>query len=222
MENEHLILNSSELKKHNPYKVPVDYFDGLAMHVLLKIASQKSVYQSPENYFGTLPNQILQKIKESNVANELDVIAPLLNKISKQSPYTVPESYFNNAQTQIPTKVVKLSAQKIIKYIAAAVVIGFIAIGIFWLNKPKVAKIDYAAINKIDVVKSMETISDDDLLNGTYTDNDFTTISTTDITDLPLANLNLEDEIKLISDTDIAAYLNNNELDIEEKENTNS
>jgi hypothetical protein len=130
-----------------PYALPKGYFEGLPGSVLQKIQEASAIlpglthaYQLPENYFETLSDQILSKVKTESrePAEELEMIAPLLNRISKTPVLSVPEGYFEQLQPLVDThqqeraKVVEFkNYNRWIQYTAAAMVTGILVTGAF-------------------------------------------------------------------------------------------
>ncbi|MBX2889229.1 MAG: hypothetical protein KF829_11335 [Ferruginibacter sp.] len=106
---------------------------------LLKIApglielQNKQVYSAPEGYFNSFSQFSLNKINESENTSTIT-----LQQISSKLPYTVPEDYFDSFAQKVIIKTKKAKiikgqfGYKIIKYAAAAVVIGLI--GFFAFN----------------------------------------------------------------------------------------
>lgn len=137
----------------NPYTTSFSYFSNLADDIIGKIKSgteaewyltKENAYSAPAGYFETLPATIVQKIKggeyKSEVFEELENISPLLNTISKKTVYSVPKGYldsvnWNKSELFVKkAKVISLRFSRAIKYTAAAVIIGLLAIGIFLIT----------------------------------------------------------------------------------------
>jgi hypothetical protein len=102
----HIFINS--LPSENPYTVSQTYFEELPDIILEKInihenihltgTYKSNVYSVPDNYFNNLAGNILNKIKTSaidSVQQELEEIAPLLSKLPKTNVYAVPQNYFS-------------------------------------------------------------------------------------------------------------------------------
>lgn len=125
MENKNTILAETRsvspvvagIGNHNVYAVPADYFDTLAVQVLLRIAVEEKagtdpvlnvpkneVYQAPAHYFDTLASDILHRIQAQETGNaqeELELLSPLLVKAGKANPFTSPEGYFKDFSDNI-------------------------------------------------------------------------------------------------------------------------
>lgn len=134
---------SSMLIQTNPFTVPSGYFDTLAEVVLRRIKEEEEFsfslnakqmpYKIPNGYFEEFTSTVLQKIRGEEVKTELAAIAPLLGEIPKSNVYSIPSGYFNTLkvpETATP-KVVKMAALNWVRFAAAAVVIGVLAIGAF-------------------------------------------------------------------------------------------
>lgn len=156
MENYHEII--SELKlispmladtvRKNTYSIPEGYFNQLPAIILERIAQEESVlhlpknqpFAVPEGFFNQFSDQVIGRIKqqENEVYQELEQIAPLLNKISKQNIYTVPQGYFSKSlvpdlvsiQQEKPKVIPMLKpVHSFRKYAMAAALTGIMAIG---------------------------------------------------------------------------------------------
>ena len=113
----------------HPFEVPVDYFESLLPSLMKRINAQ-----------------------ESGPKEEIQMLSPLLAGLKKEFPFEVPEGYFENRPVQQrPTaRLVSMNAGKWFKYVAAVVVIGFLAVAalVTWRNKD-VEKMGIARYNKI-------------------------------------------------------------------------
>ena len=127
--NEEILLELSKISpaltsisRNHVYSVPLNYFDGLAgnilEHIKDDIAGQTfepaaNPYILPADYFESLPEAILGKIKKQDVVSleqhELKEIAPLLSTLSRQMPYKVANGYFETFTVSIYCKVFKIS-----------------------------------------------------------------------------------------------------------------
>lgn len=156
MENYHQII--SELKlispmladahRKNAYSIPEGYFDQLPKAILDRILAENSEFSLPkaqpftvpEGFFNQFSDLVMNRIKqqESEVYQELEAIAPLLNTISKENIYTVPEGYFTKSLVpdlsllqQEKSKVIPMlkPVHSFRKYAIAAALTGIMAIG---------------------------------------------------------------------------------------------
>jgi len=67
-------------------------------------AGFQNVYQVPGEYFDTLADQVLNRIKAletENASEELSYLSPLLKSVSKKMPYSVPANFFNISDERI-------------------------------------------------------------------------------------------------------------------------
>jgi hypothetical protein len=143
----------------NVYSIPGGYFEGFAQQLLSRIKaeekgleflsslSKENPYQLPVGYFENLPEQVMEGIREhadyQTSQEELASISPLLNSLNKKPVFSVPDDYFENFEVAVDkkpgTKVVLLTSRKWIRFAAAAVITGVIALSTFSiLNKRKI------------------------------------------------------------------------------------
>ena len=155
------ISSSLPITDKVPYDVPEGYFDNLAAAVLLKIKAQetlspagelealspllasiprKTPFSVPENYFS-------QTISHLSHITEEEPLPLVLQQIDRKLPYQVPNGYFEQLPAQVlakvarpKAKVISFNAQKWMRYAAAAVVTGFIALGglLYFNGKPAI------------------------------------------------------------------------------------
>ena len=141
----------SKIEKKDTYSVPLAYFEDLPEKIFNRITMDKqragfpgtsASFSIPENYFKNLPELILHRLglesgEHNDVYIELQEIAPLLNTISKQPVLRTPPNYFekiiiDTKQSTSKGKVKSMSKNvQFAKIAAAAVIIPFIAIGIY-------------------------------------------------------------------------------------------
>lgn len=141
----------TQVYNRNPYSIPFSYFEQVADDIVGKIKSgaeaewfftKEIVYSTPTDYFDTLPSSILNRINlektKSGVFEEMEQISPLLNTINKKPLYTVPEGFLENTAWNKDknyvekAKVISFTrVSKAVRYVAAAVIIGLLAVGIF-------------------------------------------------------------------------------------------
>ena len=168
----------------NVYNVNASYFDELGVELQARIiadgfASNNTKMDVPAGYFDQLSTNILQKImhaQSNEVLQELESISPFVSSIGNKNVYQVPQGYFGQIALRITNeaKVVKLNPlRKIIKYAAAAVVVGLLGVGVFKFidnNKVKPDASSIAVFNEANKIlkegsfeKELENISDKDL-----------------------------------------------------------
>jgi len=108
----------------------------------------ENVYVAPTGYFEGLADAILNRIRAhadyQSGSEELAELSPLLHSLKRELPYSVPEGYFDQpvsvpmAEKAEPAKLVSLGARKWMRYAAAAVITGALALGaygLFFSNK---------------------------------------------------------------------------------------
>ena len=175
----------AQMGNENCYRVPDGYFEGFADEVMNKIhlPFTQLPYTAPTpSYFEGLAGTILNKIKSSGtiveadneVTTELKVLSPLLASIKKENVYSVPADYFANFRVGIPAidktaQVIPLHRSRPIRWMrfaAAAVIVGIIAIGgIFLLKNNDTGGNDFASSIANTFSKPLSTISDDAIIS---------------------------------------------------------
>jgi hypothetical protein len=138
------------LSKTVPFEVPTGYFESVADQVLsaiklgeedilpplLKDAKTATPFDIPQGYFNTLSDHIISRIKNG----EENVLPQIFTGLSNKAPFEVPLGYFDNLSNQIlakikntsEAKVVKMSVRfRVLKYAAAAIITGVLALGIY-------------------------------------------------------------------------------------------
>jgi len=140
-----------------------------------------------------------------NAALELETISPLLSELKYKSTYTVPQGYFESfPETMVKkvtgreTKVVGMGGRKWFRYVAAAVMIGFIATtGLLFFNRQGTS----GATSHELVKKMMKKVSTDEI-------NSFieSSIETPAVAQVPTTN-EVKSLMKDISDKEIQDFL---------------
>jgi hypothetical protein len=121
----------------------------------------------------------MQRIgQEQTVAQELEMLAPLLNTISREPVYKVPEGYFESLELTIPLKLDKPSARvfsfgkarRVMQYAVAACTAGILVIGAFIFTNKNAGDdgmlISYDSAMKMDVAEELSETNVDDI--GAY------------------------------------------------------
>ena len=208
-----------------PYQLPVGYFNDLSDKVLKYVQTglpfeKTNEYTIPENYFEEFPVALLSTIRQQEVSDELEEVAPFLNQISKQSPYTIPadatidlQSIVNGAAQKNDATVIQMPVRKIRKwmqYAAAAVVVGvLITIGIFYTND-NIESIQQngATYAQIDIPTEMSKLSEDEL--STYLNTTEKLVVTAGERDQILMDElpDIDEHIQLMTDDELKQYLN--------------
>jgi hypothetical protein len=217
------------ISNDNVYSVASGYFDTLTDRIVERAQSatfsRNSTYTAPEGYFKSFPQAILQKIKQNEIATELEAVAPLLNKINKSDVYSIPDKYFSNftvATQKVPskhTKVIEIHRAKrvhfIWKYAVAACTAGILLLGggYFFVNKMNKKSSEekfYSSLKTVDVQKTIASVSDSELVDYLaqpsasvdYLDGDGAATST-----LPEDTSDVQDFLKGVSEKDLDNYL---------------
>lgn len=176
-------LHSTE--RLSPYILPDDYFENLTLRSLAHIENtQKETetgYKVPVGYFESLPQQILELAKaaeyrDAGVYEELEMLAPLLNKIPKQV-YEAPAAYFENydikqlvpvAEKPVEAKVVPLNRRNWSRYFAAASTMLVMAItAVLYINydtNTKITRKQVQRIAAVNVEQGINTLSDKEIM----------------------------------------------------------
>jgi hypothetical protein len=230
-------------------EVPQGYFESLANNILNKIKIEesaaaelkglspvlsgiqnKNVYTVPQDYFKTFADTVLNNTNEATgVTAEMKVLSPTLHNIANKNVYTIPDNYFETVAAKIldtvkpqRAKLVTMRTRTavILKYAAAAVFIGVLALGVFKFagNKTKFNTViaegnQIARENKFD--EELAKVTDTDIVkylenNGSDMDNALVT-NTIDENELPT------EEDYLTDDTALDNYLDN--IDVNDLKN---
>ncbi len=199
----------------NIYSVPAGYFEGLATQVLNRIKALEATtvaeelsylspvlnniprdlpYSVPVGYFDGLDKTVLMA-KDLQPDEELESISPLLSGLKKQIPYEVPQGYFDSLSSNVrkeedqKTKVVSIFSGKWMKYAAAAVVTGAIAITTYFvIDKKDAGGISLAKFER-KLNKEIKKMSDTELT-------EFLEYSEPDINRQENVSVNTNDEIQ--------------------------
>ncbi|MDE1191176.1 MAG: hypothetical protein PW786_03430 [Arachidicoccus sp.] len=101
--------------KENLYTVPANYFESLSNIILSKIKlsliRNNTAFSLPEHYFSDFPNKIISRIKQEGSET------PILNSISKEMLYVVPQNYFNELTIKLSDKKAEIAETKIIPFV---------------------------------------------------------------------------------------------------------
>lgn len=173
--------------------IPAGYFDNLSTTILAKIKEAEAnelqeispvlsaikkvnPFEVPAQYFEQLPATIFSKI-------DTDELPALLKDVQSIQPFEVPNGYFDNVAADILNKVNQQNGAKIIimsrqrslliKYAAAAMLTGAVALGIYKFsnNTPAVVTVnttETAAVLEpgIEKGKNMDDKKFDETLNS--------------------------------------------------------
>ena len=156
-------LSTSILKKIKAQQKNIVIDEPATLPELLQNIQYKNLFEVPQQYFDNLALAILDKVKaqqKGNSIEELEELSPLLQSIKHINIFDVPKGYFNTAPAHL-LNAVKTSTSKVvsifklrsfIKYAAAAVITGAMALGIYkYTDKAVVTKpvspVSYATLD---------------------------------------------------------------------------
>jgi len=174
----------ANLSKNNPYEIPVGYFNSLAENITAVIADKKielpkadrQSYTVPADYFETLSQTILLKIRHTELKEELNEVAPLLNSISNKLPYSAPEGYFAEVAFRAPqeektAKIISLrKVSKWVTYAAAASVLFILSSSSYMFINHHLKGVDKSPT----IEQRLAQLDDNELIN--YLNNDIETV----------------------------------------------
>ena len=184
---------------------------------LLGSISKKMPYSVPADFFTqqqeTLTELINEEAEEQSAAEELAALSPLLSGLKKEMPYDVPKGYFEtlnsrgNAESATPAKVIRLTRKTWYRYAAAAIIVGFIAIGgLVFFNKKET--IDPKTQSSAWVKKNMKKVSTDDINKFVQlADEEAQVVASTEIRNEGSEKNDVKEMIKDIPQNDIQSFL---------------
>lgn len=188
------------IEKVNVFSVPDGYFNDLDEVILAGIKEHDIVFmngiknetffEAPNGYFENLADNILAKIKKQqteNASDELRKLSPMLYSIQNEKTLEAPAGYFESLAVNILAKVRPQHAKivtihkrrTILKYAAAAMITGSMALGIYkFIQKPGHNNPDVAAVallapsiqtgiqmNETQFNDALNNLSQDDIAN---------------------------------------------------------
>ena len=160
----------------NVYSVQDNYFEETEKIILAAIAN-KNVQDVPVGYFENLTASILQKVKATEVAEELQSLSATVASIGNKNVYVAPINYFENIEHNVTekqtAKIIPIgNGKKIAKLAIAAVATGLLGLGIFTFVQKDTTKNEQTAymIKEADKIitsnsfdKDFEALTDADL-----------------------------------------------------------
>lgn len=216
-----------------PYQAPQGYFEGFAAMVLNRIKTEamsskdeletlspllgglnkKMPFEVPTGYFNELSGNITDGVKAIDfVKEELEGVSPLLKGLRNKNVYEIPQGYFDNLAENIldkvkerrPAKVVSMG-RRFIRYAAAAVITGALAIGGWFYFNNNVQDKQIAGVEKMsDDAKLSDQEMSDFLENETVPLAALST-QTTDNTDMD--ETDVKDMLSDISEDELQQFL---------------
>ena len=202
---------------------------------LLSGLNKKMPFHTPDGYFSDLTDNAVSGARAIDFVNEeLENLSPVMAGLKDKQVYEVPVGYFeqlpgqmlNKVKTlQQSAKVVSMSfAREVVRFAAAAVIVGALALGGWWLAAPSVQSVTAGgtvAKNTTPAV-GLDKVSDSELQDFLEDEsaplpsdllamNDKNQISANDMSDM----------LSEVSDEDIQKYLEQNTLVKLNKTSTN-
>jgi hypothetical protein len=178
--------------------------------------SMNNGFKVPDQYFSGLAIKIMQRVNEirseaDSIYKENESIAPILNTIPKGMPFSVPEQYFNQFSIVSHSEKAKVIPIKKmgnwITYAAAAVFLGIMVTGSFIFADKKQSNA-FEKYQQMDIAAALDQVSDSEL--NSYMDENHA-ITLDDLTESDRASLdNVDDKIESMSTENLSQYLNEN------------
>ncbi|UAY52356.1 hypothetical protein [Ferruginibacter albus] len=177
----------ADMEKTNVFTVPDDYFSVLPETLLACVTdnnntcvdniSKEMKAAVPEGYFDDLSNQILNRIKQQNESSDEEIksLSPLLHSIKGEQVFRVPANYFQSlpdivlAKTKPqPAKVISMHKRNsFIRYAAAAVITGALAVGVYKFTGSNHTGVQLASLDPtVETGIKMNQQQFDDALNN--------------------------------------------------------
>ncbi|MFT3936828.1 MAG: hypothetical protein QM726_24600 [Chitinophagaceae bacterium] len=195
---------------------------------LLSKIGKKNPFATPDGYFTEFSDNIVAGVKAVEFVNEeLENLSPIMLGLKDKQVYEVPDGYFEHTPVAIlekikkqePAKVVSIGfGRKIMRYAAAAVVAGVVAVSSWMYLKPAatIGKNDSLASIEAKVKDAVGKASDDEILNYTEDNNteavaDTATIINADSDDISEKDSN--DLLANISDEELQQYAKEQHLE---------
>jgi hypothetical protein len=179
-----------------------------------------NVFSVPEGYFESFAGNLVQRLRfelagNESPSDELRKLSPILMDLRDENVFTVPKGYFESFADGLvekvkpqPAKVVSMKRRNLswVRYAAAAVVTGAIAVGSLQIfsgspdaaNLPDNVKASFQYKTEADLNAGIAKLSDDDIIkflekNGNVMDEE-TLTNNTDVSEMPSQDDYLSDE----------------------------
>jgi hypothetical protein len=218
-------LSSNILNKIKEQQINTATNEPTAVSALLQSVQHSNKFEVPQGYFDNLSSDILNKIKEQQInaaTDELQLLSPLLHSIKHINVFEVPEGYFNKVPTTIfhlvnatPAKVVSMPTLRlVVKYAAAAVFTGAMALGVYKYTETP------AAINTVPAVSfaTLDTsIEKGKAMNEEQFNEALNNLTKDDITSYLEKNGSDEDISLLTSSSDVNGLPNKDDYLLDDK-----
>lgn len=186
---------------------------------LLRSIGKKMPFEAPPGYFAGLEEHALSGAQAIDAVHaELENLPAVLTGLQHTTAYQVPAGYFEQLPATIlgkvtgaaqPAKVVSFNTRRFVRYAAAAVVAGFIAVSAWWLASPSgKPPVDVSVANKV------EKLSEDELQS--YLENQTAPMPASDLLAVhnrpEIESADLSGLLENVSDEEIQRYLEQNLL----------
>lgn len=191
-----------------------------ALSPLLSRLDKKLPFEAPAGYFTELSENVVSGARAIDFVNEeLENLSPLMSSLQDKIVYEAPADYFEALpgqllqrvkKTAVPAKVVSMGkSRSFLRYAAAAVVAGIIAISAWWLTDNSGTSLTEAVATKVDKISEAELQS--------YLDDQSALVLPTDMLATNNSRPELEagdmhDLLQNVSDEEIQKYLELNTL----------
>jgi hypothetical protein len=218
-----------------PYQVPQGYFEGLASAILMRIKteslsakdeletispllsglSKKHPFEVPQGYFSELSENVVGGVKAIDfIKSELQGLSPLMESLRHRNVYQVPEGYFEslagnilgNIKKRQPAKVVSMG-RRVMRYAAAAVVTGVIAIGAWMYFGGNGTTTGTETAQILEKIGTDKKISDEDISNYLETETSSIAVNTIQVADEDMDETDLKELLTEASEDELQQYL---------------
>jgi len=226
----------THISKAPVYDVPAGYFDTLADTILNRVRAsaagspadelallspvlsrldRKSPFSAPEGYFSDLSDNVVSGVQAIEFVNvELENLSPLMAGLKDINVFQAPNGYFEQLPDKVldrvrkqPARVVSISFRKrVMRYAAAAVLVGIMAIGgykVFTSGNGKQVDPAEVAVKKAGIDKVPDQDIENFLTDNTIALADAGTIVTND----SISDADAKDLLANVSDDELQSYL---------------
>lgn len=195
-----------------PFTVPSPYFQEFP-EIMVELARKKDQsYSVPEGYFDHFAEKMLQQVRNLEIHDELNEVAPLLNSIAKEMPHHLPEHYFEREisipEKQATPKVVPMFRKNLQRWAIAASVIVMLGFGWFLLDRSKQTTGAYSTVTTEEITNLLGEMDENNLGNMVEEYNIETAFSEL----LMLANQDVENSLQKISTDDLKNYIESHKV----------
>ncbi|MBC7904690.1 MAG: hypothetical protein H7Y27_14795 [Gemmatimonadaceae bacterium] len=184
---------------------------------LLAGLDKKLPYSAPDGYFQDLSENIVTGVKAIDFVNEeLENMIPAMSGLQNRKTYTVPKGYFEAfpqkmvqlAKAQQPGKVISMNfAKRVVRYAAAAALMGVMAIGAWFYTSDKTPKgIANASAIEAETAGKVKALPDAEI--AAYADvNSWGIPSASSIVADDITENNMNDLFADVSDEELQRYI---------------